>query len=187
MRRINCAQIEPSLEAYVDHELEPWMVAVVQAHLGECSKCAGVVRELRAINKAVADWALSALPAEQPGETQTLTELLRSQLPVAVSQPARSTPLNWVSSGLKRTGITPQAASRALVAGAVWSGRVVWRGARLAATSMITPAPHTPTKKSEDPRRASLSARAAVAVGRGMTRAAVAGAKWVGREALALG
>ncbi len=192
MRHITCAQIEPWLEAYVDGELEPWMVAVVQAHIGECDKCMGSVKDLRAINRAVREWALSDLPATEGLATETtgLARLLGAEARLSGIRPARRSPLAVVSAGARRIGLDPRRASRAVLAGGAWGGRLLARGARVVAGTVIAAASSSwaGERRSEVVRpRPSWAVRAAAAAGRQVGRTALAGAKWVGREALALG
>ncbi len=59
---MTCEAIEATLPDYLDETLEPWLRAAVQEHLGECVRCAGLVRDLRNIQRdaaAMADLAPS--------------------------------------------------------------------------------------------------------------------------------
>jgi len=54
---MTCEAVEATLPDYLDETLEAWVRSPVEEHLGQCLRCAGLVRDLRSIEKEA-----SALP-----------------------------------------------------------------------------------------------------------------------------
>ena len=54
---MTCEAVEATLPDYLDETLEAWVRTPVEEHLGQCLRCAGLVRDLRSIEKEA-----SALP-----------------------------------------------------------------------------------------------------------------------------
>lgn len=51
---MTCEAVEATLPDYLDETLEAWVRTSVQEHLGECARCAGLVRDLRDIQREAA-------------------------------------------------------------------------------------------------------------------------------------
>lgn len=51
---MTCEAVEATLPDYLDETLEAWLRTSVQEHLGECVRCAGLVRDLRDIQREAA-------------------------------------------------------------------------------------------------------------------------------------
>jgi hypothetical protein len=51
---MTCEAVEATLPDYLDETLEAWVRSPVDEHLGQCLRCAGLVRDLRSIEKEAA-------------------------------------------------------------------------------------------------------------------------------------
>ena len=51
---MTCEAVEATLPDYLDETLEAWVRSPVEEHLGQCLRCAGLVRDLRHIEKEAA-------------------------------------------------------------------------------------------------------------------------------------
>jgi hypothetical protein len=51
---MTCEAVEATLPDYLDETLEAWVRSPVEEHLGQCLRCAGLVRDLRNIEKEAA-------------------------------------------------------------------------------------------------------------------------------------
>lgn len=51
---MTCEAVEATLPDYMDETLEPWVRSSVEEHLGQCLRCAGLVRDLRSIERDAA-------------------------------------------------------------------------------------------------------------------------------------
>jgi hypothetical protein len=51
---MTCEAVEATLPDYLDETLEAWVRTPVEEHLGQCLRCAGLVRDLRSIEKEAA-------------------------------------------------------------------------------------------------------------------------------------
>jgi hypothetical protein len=147
------------------------------------------VRELRAINQAVRDWVLADVPQTDCAaeDALALAKMLRGQVAAGGETKTARTRGGLFGATVKRLGLTPGAAGRALVTGAAFSGRVLLHGARLAAGAILPATPRMAAREDTGRNRPPLAARTLTTAGRYAARAALAGARWLGREALALG
>jgi len=51
---MTCEAVEATIPDYLDETLEPWLRTAVQEHLGECVRCAGLMRDLRNLQRDAA-------------------------------------------------------------------------------------------------------------------------------------
>src|ERR1700716_3047640 len=58
---LTCEAVEATLPDYLDETLEAWVRESIDEHLGECVRCAGLVRDLRNMGREAA-----TLPALLP-------------------------------------------------------------------------------------------------------------------------
>jgi anti-sigma factor RsiW len=60
---MHCLDVQPDLEAYVDGELGPERVALLEQHLAGCDACRAELARLQAVVDAMETWPLVAEPA----------------------------------------------------------------------------------------------------------------------------
>jgi hypothetical protein len=119
-RRVPCQEIEDQLSAYVDGELSPQEIRVVEVHLADCPRCASILEELRAMVRSAG--SLPSLKAPDGLRDRILEQVRAEGAPVA----PRVRPF-WF-----RIGAVSAAAGLLLVAslyvGGVFGGRQARRG-----------------------------------------------------------
>ncbi len=134
---MTCEAVEATLPDYLDETLEAWVRTSVQEHLGECMRCAGLVRDLRNLEREAA-----ALPDLIPARDLWDGIASRIGVPVADITPiAIVTPIAAVTPDVAPlaayTPVTPIATAPSVTAR---RRRVVplWMGAAAATLVVLT-------------------------------------------------
>lgn len=94
---MTCEAVEPTLPDYLDETLEAWVRSSVEEHLGQCLRCAGLVRDLRNIEREAA--ALPDLvPVRDlwPGIESRIGPPVVAFTPTVVTEIPSSTPISEV-------------------------------------------------------------------------------------------
>ncbi len=75
--RIGCREVEELIDAYIDGEMAPQLVSRVDAHLGGCEPCRGMVEHCRAILDTAKTLASDPIP---PAVSARLRAALRERV-----------------------------------------------------------------------------------------------------------